>query len=191
MRKFSCNVTVLTQQSQRISLKISSHYVDVFVIKGKIGKKKLDKEFLDTLRKKFPNVVVQAIHEKFVLNKEHLQKVLLVSFQSLFTNNILSNKLETDILLRFAGTTQISEAIKTAGLQSGKSFFLILTGNRKELKKINGYLEQNKVLEDEMFKRNNYPFLRKHFQITKTHLGALSNEGTFEDILVEKGATLF
>lgn len=164
----------------------------MFAVKGTLGKKRLDKEFLDTLRKNFPYVVVQAIYEKFVLNKDHLQKILLVSFESMFTNNILSNKLETDILLRFAGTTQISEAIKNTGLQAGKDFFLILAGKKGELQNIHEFLVQNRIqMKDDLFSMNNRPFLGRYFHITKTHLRALSDDSSFDDILVEKAATLF
>ena len=45
-------------------------------------------------------------------------------------------KLEIDILLRFAGTTQISEAIKNLGITQYQNFLLISIGKNQSLDKV-------------------------------------------------------
>ena len=51
-------------------------------------------------------------------------------------NQLLAEKLETDLLLRFANTTQISDAIKNVGLSSNQNFILIAIGNKSLQKKL-------------------------------------------------------
>ena len=50
--------------------------------------------------------------------------------------NMISKKLETDILLRFAGTTQINQAIENVGIKPKNSFTLIAIGNKSSLEKL-------------------------------------------------------
>ena len=77
-----------------------------------------DNTSLNKLRMKFPNLVIQAISSKFLLNKSHIKKIISLSLLAKKHKTMLSKKLETDILLRFAGTTQINYAIEKAGLNS-------------------------------------------------------------------------
>ena len=51
-------------------------------------------------------------------------------------NVLLSKKLETDILLRFAATTQISDAISSVGIKPKNNFILIAIGNKTALDKL-------------------------------------------------------
>ena len=67
--------------------------------------KKFHTEFLNELRSKYPHLNIQAINSRFILGVRHAKKILGISLYAQKNNTLLSKKIETDILLRFAGTT--------------------------------------------------------------------------------------
>ena len=69
-----------------------------------------------SLRKKFPKLYLQAISSKFVLDKEHAKKIITISINQKLNDQLLSDKIEIDLLLRFSNTTQINDAIKNVGI---------------------------------------------------------------------------
>ncbi len=171
--------------SKRILFNISKKTIQILEIKGQ---KNLDVNFLDTLRKDFPKLKIQAIDSNFVLNKSHAKKILSLSFLSQKNNILLSNKLETDILMRFALTLQISEAIHTAGIKPNKNFLLITIGEKKQLDLLNSKLLSYSI---SAFSKNNSSFLKKQFKITKKQLDSVLSKNLLEDLLVEKATVLF
>jgi len=151
------------------------------------GNKKIDVSFLDNLRKEFPKIKLQAISSNFILNSYHLKKVLSISVNSEKENILLSNKLETDILMRFAATKQIAEAITLVGIKPKNNFILIAIGNKTMLDKL--YRKLTPIII-EIFSKDNSSFLKKHFKITKKQLDSISSKTPLEDLLIEKGAIL-
>ena len=171
--------------SKKLNFEISKKQIQVTEIKNQ---KTIDVKFIDELRKKFPKIQLQAISTTFVLNDSHLKKILSLSLESEKNNLLLSNKLETDILMRFALTTQISAAIDTVGIKSYSNFILIAIGNKKILQLLSDDVSLKSV---SMFQKNNNLFLRKYFKITKKQLDVVHSKTPLEDILVEKAAILF
>jgi molybdopterin converting factor small subunit/tRNA threonylcarbamoyladenosine modification (KEOPS) complex Cgi121 subunit len=171
--------------SKKLNFEISKKQIQVTEIKNQ---KTIDVKFIDELRKKFPKIQLQAISTTFVLNDSHLKKILSLSLESEKNNLLLSNKLETDILMRFALTTQISAAIDTVGIKSYSNFILIAIGNKKILQLLSDDVSLKSV---SMFQKNNDLFLRKYFKITKKQLNVIHSKTPLEDILVEKAAILF
>ena len=168
-----------------INFEINKKQILVTEIKGQ---KKLDVSFLDELRKKYPKLQFQAVSSKFILNKNHLKKILQLSFEASKNNVMLSNKLEMDILMRFALSSQITAAIMTAGLKQNTNFILISIGTKKTLDKLSKEL---KPLSAILFSKNNDLFIKKYSKITKKHLDSVYSKQPLEDILVEKAAVLF
>jgi len=152
-----------------------------------IGQRTINVKFLDNLRKKYPKIQLQAVSSNFVLNSYHLEKILSLSLESEKNNILLSNKLETDILLRFALTNQISDAIIHAGIKPKTNFILIAVGNKKILNSLYKELLPSSV---NLFSKNNELFLKKYFKITKKQLDSVYSKNPLEDILVEKAAIL-
>jgi len=101
---------------------------------------------------------------------------------------LLSKKIETDILLRFAATTQISDAIKVAGRKMNMDFLIIAIGKKSSLSKL--YSELRPFLRVRPLSKNNQAFLKKQFKVSKMHLSAVSSKDSLEDIIVEKAAVL-
>ena len=169
---------------KKITFENSKKQIQVIEIKGQ---KSINVKFIDNLRKKYPKIMLQAISSNFILNNYHLKKIISLSLESKKNDILLSNKLETDILMRFALTTQISDAIKNIGIKPGTNFILIAIGNKKSLNLLYNELLPISV---NIFSKNNDLYLKKYFKITKKHIDSIHSKNTLEDILVEKAAIL-
>ena len=170
--------------SKKITFEYSKKQIQVIEIKGQ---KSINVKFIDDLRKKYPKILFQAVSSDFILNNYHLKKIISLSFESKKNNILLSNKIETDILMRFALTTQISDAIKNAGIKPKTNFILIAVGNKKIL---NSIYDELLPLTVNIFSKNNDLYLKKYFKITKKHIDSIYSKNPLEDILVEKAAIL-
>jgi len=170
---------------KKLTFQIAKKQIQVIEIKGK---KSINLTFLDDLRKKYPKIMFQAVSSNFILNNSHLKKIISLSFESEKNNILLSNKIEIDILMRYALTTQISNAIKTVGIKSNTNFILIAVGNKKIL---NSLCDELSSLSVNIFSKNNDSFIKRHFKITKKQLDSVYSKYPLEDILVEKASILF
>ncbi len=171
--------------STRIQFKISNSYVELFDIKVN---RKLDINFLDKTRKKFPDLVIQAISSNYILSKSHAEKIISISHLAKENHTLISKKIATDILLRFAGTTQIQDAIESVGIKNGNGFVIVAIGKQSVINKLFNFL--NPYLSNNPLSKNNQLFLRKKFDITKTHLDSVLSKNPLEDLLVEKATIL-
>ena len=140
-----------------------------------------------SLREKFPKLQLQAISSRFILDKEHAKKIISISVNKKLKNQLLAEKLETDLLLRFANTTQISDAIKNVGLSSNQNFILIAIGNKSSQKKLSESLRDDL---DIIFKKDNQNFIKKHFNISSQTLNSIESKTPLIDLLVEKASIL-
>jgi len=170
--------------NKKIVINTGKKLIQVVEIKGT---RKINVSFLDDLRKEFPTIKLQAISINFILNLYHLKKILFISIKSEKEDILLSNKLETDILMRFAATRQIAEAITLAGIHQKNNFILIAIGNKTVLDILYRKLTPLVV---EIFSKDNSSFLKKHFKITKRQLDSISSKSPLEDLLIEKAAIL-
>lgn len=170
--------------SKRLTFTYARKQIQVTEIKGQPS---TDVHLIDHLRSKYPKILFQAVSSNLILNKYHLQKILSLSFESQKNNILLSNKLETDILMRFALTTQISSAIKNAGIKPKTNFVMIAIGNKRTLDLL---YKDLLPLCTTLFSKNHESYLKKHFKITKKHLDSVYSKNPLEDILVEKAAVL-
>ena len=170
--------------SKKIVIKSGQKLIQVSEIRGD---KQTDVSFLENLRVEFPKLKLQAISSKYILNPYHLKKILSISMNSDKENVLLSKKLETDILLRFAVTTQISDAISSVGIKPKNNFILIAIGNKTSLDKLHAKISPLIV---DMFQKDNSSFLKKQFKISKKQIDAVYSKNPLEDILIEKAAVL-
>ena len=170
--------------SSRIKIKISGHLIEAYEFQKS---QKLDHSFLESLRIEFPKIIIQAISSDFILSRDHIKKIISLSISAKKHNLLLSKKIETDILLRFAGTTQINDAIKQVGLVKNKNFFLIAIGTKQSLEKFYNKIYPNLITP---FSNTNQILLKKHFNITKSNLDAIESSTPLEDLLVEKAVIL-
>tara|TARA_B100000686_G_scaffold213052_1_gene220029 strand:- start:4181 stop:4951 length:771 start_codon:yes stop_codon:yes gene_type:complete len=157
------------------------------IILFEINKSNSNKDYFLSLRKKFPRLQLQAISSKFIFNKEHAKKIITISLNHQRKNQLLSDKIETDLLLRFSNTTQINVAIKNVGLSKTQNFILIAIGNKSDLQKLSNEIRHEL---DIIFKTNNFNFLKKHFQISTQTLNSIESKTPLIDLLVEKASIL-
>ncbi|HLC24164.1 MAG TPA: KEOPS complex subunit Cgi121 [Nitrosopumilaceae archaeon] len=178
-------IPVIHGGSQRMKFQIFNDNIEL------IGIKHVDDPigFLDDLRKKYPDLVIQGIRSCFVLGPNHAKKIIAISRAAQKDRIMLSNKIETDILMRFACTKQISEAIKKIGLQRKQDFILIVIGRKQSLNKL--FYEVRTHLKSNLISIKNVVFLKKEFKISKKQLDAVISNTPLEDLLAEKAAILF
>jgi len=170
--------------SKKFIFEFSKKQIQAIEIKGQ---KSMDVKFIDDLRKKYPKLLLQAVSSNFILNSYHFKKIISLSIESQKNNILLSNKLETDILMRFALTKQISDAIKNIGIRPKSNFILIAIGNKKTL---NLLYDDLLPISTNPFSENNESYVKKHFKITKKHIDSVYSKNPLADILVEKAAVL-
>ena len=166
-----------------VSFIINNNQIGLF----EINKLNSNKDYLLSLREKFPKLQLQAISSRFILDKEHAKKIISISVNKKLRNQLLSEKIETDLLLRFASTTQISDAIKNVGLSSNQNFIIIAIGNKSSQTKLTEFLRADL---DVIFKKNNQNFLKKYFQISNKTLNSIESKNPLTDLLVEKASIL-
>lgn len=171
--------------SKRIQFKISNSYIDLFNVNTN---QKLSINFLDDLRLKFPNLIIQAISSNYILGKSHAQKIIAISLMAKQNNILLSKKIETDILLRFAGTTQINDAIKRVGINNKDDFVIISIGKKIQLDRL--FRDIESLLNITPLSTNNQNFLKNKFNITKKQMDSIISKSQLEDLLAEKAAIL-
>ena len=169
----------------RITIKLKTRRFDIIGIRGNTSVL-----FLDKLRTSHPKTTIQIISAKYVLNETHARKILFLSSESQKRNIMLAKKIETDILMRFAITTQISIAIKDAGISqsSRHSFVLVSTGAPRYLDSLYNSLD-NSVLSV-LFTSDYTMFLKKRFKITQRAINSTISNTPLEDILAERAAVL-
>jgi tRNA threonylcarbamoyladenosine modification (KEOPS) complex Cgi121 subunit/molybdopterin converting factor small subunit len=170
--------------NQRIKFKILNQNIELFKCKKT---KTIDSDFLDSLRIEFPDLVIQAISSNFILSDGHVKKILSVSILAQKHNLLLSKKLETDILLRFAGTTQISDAIKNLGLVASQNFLLVSLGTNKSLNKLHERILPNLTNSSSY---TNPKTLGNYFKISKKNIDTINSKTPLEDLLTEKASIL-
>ena len=166
-----------------VTFTIKNYQVSIFEIK----KSKSNKDYFLSLRKKFPRLKLQAISSRFILDKEHAKSIIFISINQKLKNQLLSEKIETDLLLRFSNTTQINNAIKNVGLSKDNNFILIAIGNKSHLAKLYETIFNDL---DILFKNNNSIFLKKYFKISTQTLNSIESKTPLNDILVEKASIL-
>ena len=162
---------------------IKNNQIQLFEIKKLCA----NKEYLVSLRKKFPKLYLQAISSKFIIDKEHAKKIINISINQKSNDQLLSDKIETDLLLRFSNTTQIKDAIKNVGLSESENFILISIGAKSHLTKLNESISDD---QDVIFTKNHSIFIKKYFKISNQTLNSIESKTPLVDLLVEKASIL-
>ena len=171
-------------KSTRMQFRVAQKIIEVFEISKSM---KYDKNHLQKIRQKFPKLTIQSISSNYILNKSHVKKIIKLSLSAKKKNNLLAKKLETDILLRFAGTTQISQAISNLGSKKNHNFVIIAIGRKSDLDLLLDEIS-NKLTKKPL--KNNSVFLNKYFRINQKQLESVDSLTPLEDLIVEKSSIL-
>ncbi len=168
----------------RMQFRIDRHHVELFNVSHQKGK---NYEFLDLIRKKFSDLVLEGISSKCILSPTHAKKIIGLSLYAQKHKLLLSKKLQTDILLRFASTTQISLAIKTVGIDGDKDFTVIAIGKKSAQDRLYRHISPH-LSSPQYLKSSKH--LQRLFKISKNHIKTVSSQTPLEDLLVERAAVL-
>ena len=171
--------------SKRLQFELMKNFVELVRLKPREDPIR----FIESIREHFPNLIIQGILASYVLNIEHVKKTLAISISAQKTGTLLSNKIETDILLRFACTKQISDAISKVGVKKNSDSILIIVGKKPNIEKLFNHIED--LLHDNVFSKDNSTFIKQKFGISKKQLDSIFSKTPLEDLLAEKSATLF
>ena len=173
-------------KSKRIQFGIMKNIVELVLLK-KTAEDPI--RFIELLREKYPSLIIQGITSSHVLNAEHVKKTIAISLSAQKAGTLLSNKIETDVLMRFACTRQISDAISKVGVKKNADSILIIIGGKPNIEKLYNHIKE--LLQDDIFSKDNSKFIQKEFGITKKQLDCVISKTPLEDLLAEKAATLF
>ncbi len=136
---------------------------------------------LDALRQRFPHAHIQAVSSRHVLGLSHLRRILEVSLESRRRGIMIAKSLESDILLRLAGTTQIAQAIRMTGVVPGMPAVVMAIGPESYIVR----LAESLADVTEPFPSDNDQFLMGQF-----NKAALDAGHALEDLLVERASIL-
>jgi tRNA threonylcarbamoyladenosine modification (KEOPS) complex Cgi121 subunit len=75
--------------------------------------------------------LVQTAAEGAATNEFFVEMLAAQTLQAEASRSLLAKSPEMDLLLRLAGTTQISRAIREKGSSAGKPFLLVVAGRRR------------------------------------------------------------
>ncbi|HYB06625.1 MAG TPA: KEOPS complex subunit Cgi121 [Nitrososphaerales archaeon] len=79
-----------------------------------------------------PGSMVQAARAGTVKNEFLVEMLAAQTLQAEASGSLLAKKPEIDFLLRLAGTTQISRAIREHGAREGSPFILVVAGHSEQ-----------------------------------------------------------
>ncbi len=88
---------------------------------------------LDAIRRRYPRLIAQGFSETAATNEFFFEMVGAQTVYAAATGNLLAKKPEIDLLLRVAGTTQISVAISKMGARKGQTFLVAVAGDRRSI----------------------------------------------------------
>ncbi|HXX05487.1 MAG TPA: KEOPS complex subunit Cgi121 [Candidatus Bathyarchaeia archaeon] len=171
---------------RRIIFKIGGNFAELIGL-GKINYDPIN--FLETLRKKYPDLFIQGVQSKHIVSVRYAKKIISISLAARSANVLLSNKIETDILMRFAFTRQINDAINKIGLQEGHDSILIVIGTKSSINRL--YKEIKHLIKSLELQSSNSNFMKKEYLITNKQLKCIMSKNPLEDLLSEKSAVLF
>ncbi len=91
------------------------------------------KEVREDVRNNHPGLLVQAVSIRSAANESFVELVAAQTAHATVTHNLLTKRPEIDLLLRLAGSTQISLAIKKTGAVKGEPFLLVVAGDGRSV----------------------------------------------------------
>lgn len=74
-------------------------------------------KLVNKLRAQHKNTSIQAVNANEVYGEEHVRGVIRIVLEAEKRKIMLTNRRETEVLIRLTGTNQIAEAIRSAGLK--------------------------------------------------------------------------
>ncbi len=145
-------------------------------------------KLVDMLRAQHSNVSIQAVNGNSVYGEEHVRGVLRIVLEAEKRKIMLTNKFETELLIRLTGTNQIAEAMRRAGLKKGTTgCFIAFSQDIESILQFERQIKSEFDLNDSVLK----PSEDKRIQLASM-LGFTTklDDSEFLQYLLEKAAIL-
>ena len=134
----------------------------------------------DSLRRRFGSMHVQSVNAEYILDEDHLRLILEISVEAERRGTMLTDHIETDMMLRLVGTTQIAEAIRMAGAGAGPRAVVVALGEAPDLDSLCDSLQGASL-----------PFPERDGETPKCYEGVAVPPGrSLQDMLAERAAVL-
>jgi sulfur-carrier protein len=145
-------------------------------------------ELVDLLRAQHHHSSVQAVNANAVYGEEHVCGAVRIVLEAEKRKTMLTNRPETELLIRLTGTKQIAEAIRRAGLKKYTPGCIIAFSQDSEsLKHFESQIKRDFELNESVLK----PSKEKKDQLTsKLGLAKRLDDSEFLLCLLEKAAIL-
>jgi tRNA threonylcarbamoyladenosine modification (KEOPS) complex Cgi121 subunit len=95
-----------------------------------------EERFLSELRVQFPRLFIQLLSLRHQPNSRVIEMIAKQTIRSIGNRSLLASRPELDLLLRLAGTTQISEAIAKVGYKKSGRKVLVAVGTTRDLRRL-------------------------------------------------------
>jgi tRNA threonylcarbamoyladenosine modification (KEOPS) complex Cgi121 subunit len=115
------------------------------------GRKIIPEQAKKELASLNPGSLVQTANADSAKNEFFVEMLAAQTLRAGTAGGLLAKKPEIDLLLRLAGTAQISEAIRTHGSAMGAPFLLVIAGPREIMN--SGRLESKELPRRKLSKR--------------------------------------
>jgi tRNA threonylcarbamoyladenosine modification (KEOPS) complex Cgi121 subunit/molybdopterin converting factor small subunit len=112
-------------------------------------------KLVDMIRSQHNNVSIQAVDANAVYGEEHVLGVLRIALEAEKRNIMLTNRCEIELLIRLAGTDQISEAIRRVGLKKDVGgCFIAFSQYNEALRQFEQWIKSEFDLNNSVLKPN-------------------------------------
>ena len=112
-------------------------------------------KLVDMIRSQHDNVSIQAVDANAVYGEEHVLGVLRIAIEAERRNIMLTNRCEIELLIRLAGTDQISEAIRRAGLKKDvAACFIAFSQDNEAIRQFEQWIKSEFDLNNSVLKPN-------------------------------------
>jgi tRNA threonylcarbamoyladenosine modification (KEOPS) complex Cgi121 subunit/molybdopterin converting factor small subunit len=178
-------VTVVTVVHGGADYTIDGNYVSIIGVQKVAGD---PGRLVDRLRAENNGVSIQTVNADAVYGADHVLGVIRMTLEAEKRKVMLANKRETELLLRFACTDQISEALKRAGLKEGAPGCLVAFSNdSKALCRFSDEIKNEFKVDDSVVE----PSRKKRTRLAGVlEMKAKFDESEFLQYLLERAAIL-
>ncbi|MDP8889333.1 MAG: MoaD/ThiS family protein [Thermoproteota archaeon] len=145
-------------------------------------------KLVDMLRAQHSNVSIQAVNANSVYGEEHVRGVLRIALEAEKRKIMLTNRCETELLIRLTGTNQIAEAIRRAGLKKDTAgCFIAFSQDSESLRQFEGQIKSEFDLDNSVLKPSEDKRIRLASMLGLT---TRLDDSEFLQYLLEKAAIL-
>lgn len=145
-------------------------------------------KLVDMLRAQHNNVSIQAVNANSVYGEEHVRGVLRIALEAEKRKIMLTNRCETELLIRLTGTNQIAEAIRRAGLKKDTAgCFIAFSQDSESLRQFEGQIKSEFDLDNSVLKPSEDKRIRLASMLGLT---TRLDDSEFLQYLLEKAAIL-